>query len=239
MEALPLEAAWTPGCAFQTVRRELKYVVDASEAGAIELVAGSHVPLRSRFPPSRDTIVRTDYFDYVDGALTARSLSRPDDNLKVRFKRYEDPARTIRARAPSVWLEVKARLGDCVMKDRMRFPGALLPPLLGITATTPESPRLRALLLRGPLVPVACVSYRRVAFEARNGSLRITIDREIELLRPGWEVDSPTVVARLALCILEIKLQGEVPAWLQSALHGRSSGSISKFDLAARALGLG
>src|SRR5262245_58150328 len=102
--------------ALRQVHRELKYTVTEAEAARIEQAVEDEVPLRGRFGGARAALVHSVYLDYADRALTTQALATPDQSVKVRYKRYEDPQWPTRTHDVSVWLEVKERSGDLITK---------------------------------------------------------------------------------------------------------------------------
>jgi VTC domain-containing protein len=227
--------------AIHQAHRELKYRVDEDEAARLEALFGAHIPLRPRFTGERQTVVRGVYLDFADRSLTRRSLESPQDCQKVRYRRYEPPFRRTATTQPSVvvWLEVKTRQGEQVSKERVSFKGPLLPGLLGGTLETPaDAVILRALLARGRMEPVVAVTYRRTAFERPDESLRLTIDRDVAFQVPSYVGDLSDDVGRLSGCVVEVKASAAVPEWLEEALGGHARSALSKFEAAARAIGL-
>jgi hypothetical protein len=219
----------------RVVRRELKWIVDAAEAARVERQIEARVPLRTWFA-TRDFIVRSTYLDYADLALTTRFLAQEDASIRVRYKRYQDPKLGDRTADVSVWLEKKERSGDFVTKERVKVPGAILPEILDGREPAPAA--FQELVARGPLSPIAGVSYRRVAFEEADESLRVTIDRDLAIVRPGGWRSLGTEVARPGFCIVEVKPTAALPAWV-GEIVGAPSVRFSKFELAAEALGIG
>lgn len=222
------------------VHRELKYRMDEHDAKELEKLVGQHVPLRPRFAGERETIVRGAYLDLPDRSLTRRSLATPQDSQKVRYRHYEAPTlvRTTVEASVLVWIEVKVRLGDLISKERVQYRGVLLPRLLaGLESPPPDATALAQLLGRGPLEPVVAVSYRRVAYEAPTGSLRITIDRDIAFQQPRGPGLTGPDVAHVDGCIVEAKSSTVLPDWLAEALAGTPASGFSKFEAAVRALG--
>ncbi|MBI2896485.1 MAG: VTC domain-containing protein [Deltaproteobacteria bacterium] len=223
------------------VHRELKYRVDEAEASRLEAIFEREVPLRPRIRGQRETLVRGVYLDFSDHSLTRRSLASPTDNEKVRYRHYESPSLfrgTIEADV-MVWLEVKVRKGDVVTKERIAFRGPLMPRLLdGEEAAPEDAPALSALLARGQLQPVVAVRYRRAAFELPDGSLRLTVDRDVAFQRPEHPGHKTPDVGQLGGCVVELKATGGIPGWLSEAMRPHPTSEISKFETAVRATGL-
>lgn len=216
------------------VRREIKYEVSPREAAVLEDRLGEHLPRRDRFQPSIGTIVKTVYLDHPDGSITRRCLAQPDESTKVRYRRYEDPSNRFPTSEVSVWIEIKSRVGDLVTKDRVLYPGFGLDALLDRRAPVPDCPRLAELLAYDRLVPIAHLSFLRIAFEEPDDSLRVTIDRQLVV----WPARArPSDGVPLDVSIVELKPVGDVPDWLAS-LVDRPPDPISKFELAVHALGL-
>jgi hypothetical protein len=224
--------------AVRQVHRELKYTVDAAEADRIERALEKEIPLRGRFAGERGSLVRSVYLDYGDRALTTRTLAMPEDSTKVRYKRYEDPARRMRTMDVSVWLEVKVRRGDMVTKERVPYPGVMLGELLNGNRPPPEAQYLRFILSHGALHPVVGVRYLRVAFEEPDESLRITIDRNVTFQRAQDPHANGETVSTLDACIVEVKPMRDIPTWFDRIMNGHVVSGISKFENGIRALRL-
>jgi hypothetical protein len=99
-----------------------------------------------------------------------------------------------------------------------------------------------------PLQPACIVNYVRCAWQALDGSVRVTIDRDVTFYPPPldpWsrkDLTEPsslgTAVGVEQSCVIEVKLRSELPAWLTEALQTCEATRVdySKFVSAMLAL---
>jgi hypothetical protein len=99
-----------------------------------------------------------------------------------------------------------------------------------------------------PLKPACVVNYVRCAWQALDGTVRVTIDRDVAFYPPTanqWKRQDLTERSSLgpaagveSSCVIEVKTRGEFPAWLMEALQqcGATRVDYSKFVSAMRAL---
>ena len=149
-------------------------------------------------------------------------------------------------RQPLLWLEVKTRSGASTRKVRFALPSAEVAAFLseGVIseetlaqqrATWGESAQdvfeeLKQLCTqtRAPLRPDCLALYRRRAWQDPEGKMRVTLDTRVKFYRapPNMFATSMSLrdatagapVARLSRYLVEVKLRGEQPAWLQQLI---------------------
>lgn len=161
------------------------------------------------------------YVDTTDGTWSA-GLSQ----TKVRVRSYQDPEQW--------WFELKRREGTRV--DKWRRPMSVSAVLTSLSGEKRWKPISRV-VGDAPLQPLFGVQCRRTAFEWIG--LRVTVDRDLTF----FDVDASQPLhigdrtGHLAGFVVEVKREGDVPAWLADALHGRLAKGYSKsrYALALRA----
>ncbi len=93
--------------------------------------------------------------------------------------------------------------------------------------------------------PVPCLTtwYRRSSLSGENGRVRITLDQGLSFCEPqplgdaGEDATPGEVIARGPARILEVKLHGGPPTWLECATAGLAPApSFSKFQMGMVAL---
>jgi hypothetical protein len=171
-----------------------------------------------------------------------------------------DPAQIVRHQ-PWVFLELKRRAGTRTSKHRLRLPRGEVARFFSAGGAEPaavahaapdaaEAAAIRTFCaaLGEPLVPSCAVNYRRIALEDGAGALRVTLDLELAFYAPPRDLlarSAPlsrenlgTPAGTAPACLLEIKLRGQLPAWLARALDEARAKEqrISKFVLASEAV---
>ena len=208
------------------LRREFKLMLGMDEA--LRLCTRLSSSLGGVLSPP--TSITSVYFDKPGLPLAARSLSTPQDCLKVRTKEYSPDLGD--SGQERVVLEVKRERNGVTQKRRVWVPRAQLGQALRGGA------RLLPLIAGGSLMPVLAVTYRRLVYQCSQ-AWRVTVDRDI-----GFH----TVTADLALgertlsaerlgdplamdgrVVVEVKHMGaELPDWLAALNPGRKP-AYSKF----------
>ena len=226
--------------------------------------------------PDPHHYVTTIYFDTPSRRHYRAAISNVEANVKFRAKEYYDlhPSLTELATEPEhivryqpwLWFELKRKHNDRTAKQRLRVPkrgvpslftsGRVVPdafaaPELGLDESTWSG--LEAIVgycreLGEPLEPSCLVNYRRLPFQADDGSLRVTIDLGLAFYAPEaalWTRPRPLVRNELGpLCgavdeaVIEVKQHAATPSWLSRALDraGVAPVSFSKFVAASGAV---
>lgn len=234
-----------------------------------------HFPPEVTRLPGAQQFSTTIYFDTPSRHLY-QLASTEDTNVKLRAREYYnlDPSMVQLARRPEqlvrfdpvLWFELKAKRGNQVRKQRFGIPKQHVPSFLAAGHITQEmvdlqaeqhGPKARealgeiAELCRsyGEPFEVDCiVNYRRIAWQNPEGTLRLTLDRQVSF----FEAPSDIWSRRFALiketlgtakgviddCILEVKSRGPLPDWLAQALTLAKSerAEVSKFVSASSAV---
>lgn len=230
--------------------------------------------------PGAEHHVTTVYFDTEARDIYKEAIACSKD-VKIRAKEYYDDhpdltevatqAEQLIRYTPVIWLEVKRRDGSKTRKLRFGLPKRDVPvffaadednTLLDIAERThgvaakdvvAEMQGLRERFDR-PLRPDCLVNYRRRAWQSLDGSLRITMDRNLAVYAPApdlWTRSSAltretlgTRRGRLPLQVVEVKSLRAWPQWLTDALANCPPACLpdlpecrfSKFTFASRTL---
>lgn len=256
-------------------RREVKYLLPPGGARPLADALTGHLP-RHRYRgidanplPGAQSFVTTVYFDTADRALF-RAAGGHDPHVKLRAKEYYDlhpglvetatDPRQLMHQRPVLWLEVKHRDGDQSGKQRVGIAKRDVPAFLagGRLGVAPELDAahgdqglaaVAALCARfpAPMRADSLVNYRRLAWQADDGSLRVTLDVDVAFFAPPptlWTHDRVLLreelgfaVARETSAVVEVKAQGTPPAWLTDVLaSAQPAPAYSKFVAASYAV---
>jgi len=230
-------------------RYECKYLVSPALANEIRSFVGPFmVPdtFARRHPDYRYPICSL-YFDTLDLLLYRQTATGEKNRFKLRVRSYSDDPAT------PVFLEVKRRVNDVILKRRAKLPReAAIAVLEDGDFSWPEGNPGGLLadldFFKGHLSVAAAqpflrVRYLREAYEANGGDpLRVTLDTYIEWLPtstadfrfgvPGWfQTPVPGVV-------LEIKFTDRYPEWVGEMIRvfGLHRQSVAKYVLSVDSL---
>lgn len=256
-------------------RQERKYFVVADAVAPLARTLARHLH-RHRFEgpganrlPNPQHFSTTVYFDTPSNALLRQALSEPEHNLKLRCREYYDlhpsltevavDPRQIVHYQPSMWLELKSKVGVRTRKARLELNKREVPAFLRgehPAFSDPEGPGGESAQiiveacrsLNEPLRASCLVNYRRLAFQDAVGELRVTLDLDIAFYAPPADLWTRNyALLRHTLgpargqsrqAIIEVKRHGPAPAWLELALAeaGVQSVGYSKFAAGAQAV---
>lgn len=224
------------------LRKEKKFLMDyASAAVARGRVGGVLAP--DVHNGGGGYVVRSLYFDTVHDRDYTSQAAGLEVRRKVRLRVY-DPS------ADFALLELKQKQGDNQRKrslvlsrtDALRLLDGGLDVLLG--RPEPFALEMYGLMKSNAYYPKCVVEYDRMAFIARENSIRVTFDHAVRATSLSMDLFDP----RLALMpvmdpfnvILEVKYNGFLLSYVKEALGSvdRSEISVSKYGL-ARAAGQG
>jgi len=262
----------TPVLTF-TERTERVYFLSSQSAqafvGGIEAHLRPHT-FRPDLDFSSAHYITTLYFD-SDAQAIARSCER-GDSVKLRAREYYDREAddTVR-REPFLWLEVKTREGSTTRKMRVGIPIAEVASFLQNGLITRRMIGLRHWLwgesaeaiidaisklcrrTAEPLRPDCLVHYRRRAWQDPSEAVRVTLDSELAFYRAPLDIFKTShslsealigpPVRRLHQELVEIKIRGAPPAWLERLIQagglqpaGVGRRPFSKFIAASHAV---
>lgn len=209
-------------------RKEVKYILSASQRERIEREVRKHMQLTS-FGESHLCSL---YFDTSEHSVIERSLEKPLYKEKIRLRWYD--ASTLED-AEEIFLELKKKFKGIVYKRRVRItidsgrafltshdPDDLKVEYVDDISTEIQDQifkEIRAAFRRkGDLVPAASICYMRTPYEEEDPQgLRITFDRDLT----GCDlIDGSETMSLLerGVSIMEIKCNGSYPIWLARIL---------------------
>ena len=211
-------------------------------------------------PPEARQFVTTVYFDTPSRALYHAGLQEVE-SLRLRARQYSG-----RTPSPSLWLEIKHKLGTRSAKRRLGIPNREVLWFFGAGRITGEMIHIRqrvygqeaARILQEmaaicerynePLQADSVVHFRRIAWQDLKAGLRVTLDLDLAFFPPAadlWTRTSPLIRERLgpplqheSRGVVEVKTRGDPPGWLTTLLTaaGAEARSYSKFEEASRAV---
>jgi len=182
------------------------------------------------------------YLDTLDLQLYRQTAAGEKNRFKLRVRSYADDATT------PVFLEVKRRINDVILKRRARLPRELATAMLTTGMTEHFEGCTRDLLadldfFNGHLTVAAArpflrVRYLREAYEAIGGDpLRLTLDTDISWF-PTSTVDfrfgvDGWICTPVPGIVLEIKFTDRYPAWVGEMIRefGLHRQSVAKYVL--------
>lgn len=263
--------------ALTRARREIKYLIPKAQLATFSSAVTKNLPMHAMrawndsAPPVSQQAITTIYFDTAERDLF-RAADANDRNIKLRAREYDALHPEMRALAERegpafddiVWLELKRRDGDRTSKRRVALPKADVVSFVeqgvrsaqmnviahSIAGTEEVLDEVDAFTRDfGKVLRPACVvNYVRSAWQAVDGSVRVTIDRDVAFFPPTadqWRRQDLTERASLGppvgvepSSVIEVKTHGEFPAWLVTALQNCEAERVdySKFVAAMVAL---
>ena len=228
-----------PGSASQARRldwrEERKYPLPAARASLLTAWLDARLPRDAQYPVGvvtscyYDTPQLDSYQDSADGEFTKQ---------KLRLRWYGEPVDPY----AGVWLELKSRDGARSVKERFRYPSSGIPNQLGLIIPAREELARRlqdltgfaALPIEPTLQPTALIRYRRIRWQAADGSVRTALDTEVQTADPRG---APIWLPIRDGSVLELKSAGELPPQLaQLGRLGLRRTAHSKYALAVETL---
>ncbi len=226
-------------------RYEFKYHVEESLARAVARAARTWYDRDPHLPPGQSEYVITSlYLDTPRMDFYKDRVSQRFDRIKARIRTYGP-----RNEGP-VFLEIKRRFGDTMVKSRAHVPtdlwtSALVPGFQDFSSWGLTHSREKVVLdfagmcSARSLRPVVSVRYDREAYVGRmSPDLRLTFDRRLRYMPVGNVtlpphdrdyrlMDSGTLFAgSQSLVVMEVKFTGRHPLWMEDLL--------AQFDLQRR-----
>lgn len=218
------------GAVFQ--RFEAKYFLGELEAQAILEFIRPYVALDPHAPEGGHYPINSLYLDSPDLQLFHSSLFGEKNRFKLRIRSYDD------APDAPVFFEIKRRMDQVILKQRVDVKRGAVPALLGGSGYTPgvlvrpsEREMIKLLHFRDLMegicaMPKCMVRYMREAYMSDfEEPVRISFDRRLSTLPalayedaqwtygPHWmPVDFPEVV-------MEIKFTDAFPRWVHRMIQ--------------------
>lgn len=206
---------------------EYRFVVERSAGEEVLRRAARHLAPDVHEPERPVTYCRTLYLDSEDGRFL-RTFKSGATACRARVRQYAaagDRAGEARISGALAWLEHKRSSGlerqKCRLALEVEELGALLAgrPARGRLEAAPLLADLLGELASGALRPCLLTWYRR--WSLGRAPVRVTLDEGIAYCLPeppvaaGERAEPAAVVARDALAVLEVKVNGGLPAWLE------------------------
>jgi hypothetical protein len=182
------------------------------------------------------------YFDSPTRRAYREKLDGVSSRVKLRSRVYSPET----ASGGPVFIEIKRRFGDYILKDRTTIDRSVYAACLEGPLFSPpvmDDPVLREFtrIARGlAMRPAVLVRYHRQALcGQQDKTVRVTFDDRVEAL-PTDDLfssePSPFKALPTEHCVLEIKLSGKIPRWLYRVVvaHDLDQRAISKYVLCVR-----
>ena len=192
---------------------EYRFVLDRATAEGVLRRAATHLAPDVHAPGRPVTYCRTLYLDSEDG-LFLRTFTGGATASRVRLRQYAaacDRAGEATVSGDTAFLELKRSCGLEREKRRIAIAHHQLDELL-------------AGLAERTLRPCLLTWYRR--WSLGRAPLRMTLDEGVAYCLPeppaaaGARAEPSAVIARDALAVLELKVTGVVPGWLEEDMEG-------------------
>lgn len=216
----------------QQQRFELKYQIDDAITGALRDFVSSYLELDEYGvgKPNLSYPVHSLYLDSDDLKTHLASVNGTKNRFKLRLRYYDDNPNT------PVFFEVKARVDNCILKQRCGVRREAVPLLLAGQLPEPDQllsrePRHLTALHRFNLLlhqldarPKAHNFYQREAWVSpHDNSIRVTFDRQIRIepffqAKAVVEMYQPVRVYR-EFTVLELKFTNRFPDWFKEMVR--------------------
>lgn len=214
-------------------RKEQKYLLDEAQTAAFKAAMAEFME-PDRFATSA---IRNIYYDTPDYRLIRRSLEKPEYKEKLRLRAYGDVTEE-----DKVYLEMKKKYAGIVYKRRVglkerKATAYMADPQLRLKDTQIGHEIDYFKDFYKELAPAVYLSYDRMSWRSRDGTLRITLDWNIQYRTQELDLKKPAWGEQLLLpgqTLVEIKAPGTMPLWLARALSENKIRqiSISKYGTA-------
>lgn len=216
----------------QQQRFELKYLIDESLAPGIRDFVSSYLELDDYAVgrPNLSYPVHSIYLDSDELMTHQATINGTKNRFKIRLRYYDDKPNT------PVFFEVKARVDNCILKQRCGVKRESVPLLAAgqlpeLDQLFSKEPRHLAAIQRFNLLvqrlcarPKVHNCYLREAWVSPEGnSVRVTFDRQV-LIEPYFEtVPIISLVSPVQVnaehTILELKFTTRFPNWLREMVR--------------------
>ncbi len=213
-------------------RYEMKYLINETIAqGVRDFIAGRMRPDDHMDPAEPEGyMVHSVYLDNIDFALCRATMDGEKNRFKLRARFYSNDDEH------PVFLEIKRRVNDCILKDRSVVHRQAALELL--EGRHPRHDDLRESLTRQAFDtlgkfcqlrdrikarPAAFTSYQREAYVSHgDDSFRLTLDRHV--LGGPWRhrffaERENWIDAEIGHVILELKFTHRFPIWMRELAH--------------------
>lgn len=220
-------------------RQEEKYLVNAMQAAELRMLLNGLLPQDSHGRGDA-YFIRSLYFDTPDDRDLADKQLGVFCRQKLRLRLYDVQARQIK-------LELKQKEGSASCKQSCLLDRPQARQLAegnhGFLAGRPEAAARKAYALFQSEYrrPAVLIDYERTAFTLPVADVRITLDERLRAARSGdlFAPELPVIpMLDAGLCVLEVKYNGFLPAYLRQVLSCVTPLrlSVSKYEIARRLL---
>jgi hypothetical protein len=232
---------------------ELRFLLSRSEMRRFLNAIAPRAAVEIYDPERPISFTRTTYFDTDDLNYFRSGDGSPARRLRVREYAVAASPGEAPVLSGVAFIELKQHEGDVRCKERLAATPAEIARLVDSAGATPP-----ALASGGPLrviarelalptmAPRLGTWYRRLCLTGEARQVRITLDENLTFCRPQ-AIGEPgalaaprarEMVAAFPARVLEVKLTGAMPYWLEKALESfERADSFSKFRMGMTALG--
>ncbi len=203
-------------------RSENKFIVLEHSFEEILEELEKHIPVHSFQTEYPLALIETIYLENSNFTIFKEYLSRRKFRFKIRFRRYGHNGKLDEN---ILWAELKVKQKSISYKKRFKLSSDLFIPFIsgenifdkisilneGIKDIEKIYNLAQELIKKNNLKPALITSYERVAFQSKNKSIRITVDRNIS----HRSYQNPSIHTKLRAIILESKISGKIPKWYE------------------------
>jgi hypothetical protein len=212
-------------------RYELKYLISERVALGVRKFVQQYLELDEfgAGSPSLSYPVHSLYFDSDNWEIYWRTINGDKNRYKLRLRYYSDDPHT------PVFVEIKRRMKDIILKQRGRITQADVPLLIAGHVPpdhrgrrTPEEhvaiQKFLELMADVRAKPKMHIAYMREAYvNNHNNEVRVTMDRHVKGQirldgRITTKLDKP-LVCTTDVVILELKFTGRFPFWYRDLVQ--------------------
>ena len=211
-------------------RREFKYLLPFDRMDHLRRFLEPHCEVDPYAGPDGSYLIRSLYLDTWDYRLYYANQREAPARYKARIRTY--PSRP----GSPVFLEIKGRVLDAILKTRAKVPRDGWQEYLRIPPPpTRDEEALTAFLIRfhqHSLQPTTLVQYQRFAFKGlREGYARVSVDVRIQCQewhrldleaddRYWRPLDHPVMtITPKPISVLELKFSGPPPRWMHNLVQ--------------------
>ena len=235
--SLPLRTSADALAMSSDSREERKYPVPNSRVSLLTAWLDARLPRDPQYPTG---VITSCYFDSEGLDAYRESADGEFSKLKLRLRWYGDPVDPY----SGVWMEIKSRSGTLSEKQRVRFSsegapnqyGLIMPDRQELVRRLGEVERSGAetASMVPTLKPSALIRYQRIRWQARDRSVRVSLDSDVRAAHPSG---APIWLPIEDGAVLEIKSAGELPVQLAHLRQlGLRRAAHSKYALAIETL---
>jgi len=231
-------------------RYEFKYFLEGERLARVTKVFDNYLSRDEHCGDTGDYPIRSVYFDSPDMRWFHEKRNGLEKGFKYRLRAYSHLSSGF---ASPLYLELKGRDGNLVIKHRVRLPeqeflhglkggaGWLRDLLYRTSLDNSVAERFIAQSFRYRLFPSVITDYTRAAWEDHtNPDFRATIDTASTAWRTSWEGLPRGIPVHLLRGggIVEIKFRYRIPFWFQRLVREMELRriSFSKFQRAVEAV---